>query len=136
MKVLPRQESNFLYYVAEYIEGCSLRQWILDNPHPAIEEVRRLVGEIAKALRAFKRLQIVHRDLKPENVMIDHNGQAKIIDFGTAYVQGFDELDPVVRESCPAGSVGYFAPNACRSPSTHTQTSICPGHRRLRNASR
>ena len=121
MKVLPRQESNFLYYVAEHIEGCSLRQWILDNPHPAIEEVRRLVGDIAKALRAFKRLQIVHRDLKPENVMIDRNGQAKIIDFGTAYVQGFDELDSVVRESCPAGSVGYVAPECLQGqPATHS----------------
>ena len=110
MKVLPRPDSRFLYYVAEYIEGRSLRQWMLDNPHPAIEEVRRLVGDIAKALRAFQRLQMVHRDLKPENVMIDRDGNAKIIDFGTAYVQGFDELDNAVRETHPVGSVGYVAP--------------------------
>ena len=45
MKVLPRPDSRFLYYLAEYIEGRSLRQWIVDNPAPAIEEVRRLVGK-------------------------------------------------------------------------------------------
>ena len=110
MKILPRPDSRFLYYVAEHIEGRSLRQWMLDNPRPAIDDVRRLVGDIAKALRAFQRLQIVHRDLKPENVMIDRDGNAKIVDFGAAYVQGFDELDQAVRETHPVGSVGYVAP--------------------------
>lgn len=121
MKVFPRPESRFLYYVAEYIEGRNLRQWMLDNPRPTIEEVRRLVGEIAKALRAFQRLQMVHRDLKPENVMIDRDGNAKIIDFGTAYVQGFYELDPAVRETHPVGSIGYTAPECLLGQSaTHS----------------
>ena len=110
MKILPRPESRFRYLLAEYIEGQSLRQWMLDNPHPAIDDVRRLVGEIAKALRAFQRLQIVHRDLKPENVMIDRDGNAKIVDFGAAYMQGLDELESAVRETHPVGSVGYMAP--------------------------
>ena len=120
MKILPRPDSRFLYYVAEHIEGRSLRQWMLDNPRPAIDDVRRLVGDIAKALRAFQRLQIVHRDLKPENVMIDRDGNAKIVDFGAAYVQGFDELDHAVRETHPVGSVGYVAPECLLGqPATH-----------------
>ena len=110
MKILPRPESRFLYLVAEHIEGQSLRQWILDNPQPAIDDVRRMVGDIAKALRAFQRLQIVHGDLKPENVMIDRDGNAKIVDFGTARIQGFDEQGDVVQATHPAGSVGYVAP--------------------------
>lgn len=120
MKILPRPESRFLYLLAEHVEGVSLRQWMLDNPRPAMDEVRRLTGEIAKALRAFQRLQIVHRDLKPENVMIDRDGRPKIIDFGTAYAQGFDELDQAVREIRPVGSVGYVAPECLvGQPATH-----------------
>ena len=120
MKILPRPESRFLYLVAEHVEGVSLRQWMLDNPLPAIDEVRRLIGDIAKALRAFQRLQIVHRDLKPENVMIDRDGRPKIVDFGTAYAQGFDELDQAVRETHPVGSVGYVAPECLvGQPATH-----------------
>ena len=120
MKVLPRPESHFLYLLAEHVEGRSLRQWILDNPQPAIDDVRHLVGDIARALRAFQRLQIVHRDLKPENVMIDRDGNAKIVDFGTAYAQGFDELDHAVRETHPVGSVGYVAPECLLGqPATH-----------------
>ena len=120
MKILHRPESRFLYLLAEHIEGQSLRQWMLDNPQPPIEDVRRLVGEIAKALRAFQRLQVVHRDLKPENVMIDRDGNPKIVDFGTAYVQGFDELENAVRETHPVGSVGYVAPECLQGqPATH-----------------
>ena len=120
MKILHRPESRFLYLVAEHIEGQSLRQWMLDNPQPPIEDVRRLVDEIAKALRAFQRLQVVHRDLKPENVMIDRDGNPKIVDFGTAYVQGFDELENAVRETHPVGSVGYVAPECLLGqPATH-----------------
>ena len=120
MKIHERPESRFLYIVAEHVEGRSLRQWIVDNPKPPIAEVRRLVGEIAKALRAFQRLQMVHRDLKPENVMVDHDGNAKIIDFGTTYVQGFDELEQAVRETHPVGSVGYVAPECLLGqPATH-----------------
>ena len=110
MKILPRPESRFLYLLAEHIEGQSLRQWMLDNPRPPIDDVRRLVGDIAKALRAFQRLQIVHGDLKPENVMIDRDGNAKIVDFGAAQVQGFVEQSDVVRATHPVGSVGYVAP--------------------------
>ena len=110
MKVLPRPESRFLYYIAEHIDGRTLRQWMLDHPRPHIDEVRRLVEELARALRAFQRLQMVHRDIKPENVMVDRDGNAKIIDFGTAYAQGFDELASAVRETHPVGSVGYVAP--------------------------
>ena len=120
MRVLPRPESRFLYYVAEHIEGRSLRQWMLDHPRPPIEEVRRLVADVAKGLRAFQRLQMVHRDLKPENVMIDHDGNAKIVDFGAAHAQGFDELDHAVRETHPVGSVGYVAPECLLGrPATH-----------------
>ena len=120
MKILPRPESRFLYLVAEHLDGTSLRQWMLDNPRPAVDEVRRLTAEIAKALRAFQRLQIVHRDLKPENVMIDRDGRPKIVDFGTAYAQGFDELDQAVRETHPVGSVGYVAPECLiGQPASH-----------------
>ena len=119
MKILPRPESRFLYLLAEHIEGQSLRQWMLDNPRPSIDDVRRLVGDIAKALRAFQRLQIVHGDLKPENVMIDRDGNAKIVDFGAAQVQGFAEQSDVVRATHPVGSVGYVAPECLlgRQPS-------------------
>ncbi len=111
MKIYDRpHDSRFLYYVAEYIEGQTLRQWINDHPNPHVEEVRRIANELTKALRALHRAQMVHRDLKPENIMIDSSGQVKLIDFGSVYVAGFDEAQVAAYETHPVGSVGYVAP--------------------------
>lgn len=53
-----------------------------------LERVRRIAGEIARALGAAHKLQIVHRDLKPGNVILvrdeDEVEKAKVLDFGIA----------------------------------------------------
>jgi serine/threonine protein kinase len=77
-----------LYYVTEYFEGQSLRQWMRDNPSRDLETARRLVEQIAKGLRAFHRKEILHRDLKPENILIDRNGACKIIGVGGRHQRG------------------------------------------------
>ena len=59
-----------MWHICEYIEGQTLRQWMIDHPKPAIDQVRKIIKQIAKALRVFERLDIVHRDLKPGNVLV------------------------------------------------------------------
>ncbi|HSG06456.1 MAG TPA: protein phosphatase 2C domain-containing protein, partial [Nitrospiria bacterium] len=67
LKILdPKRPRSCLYYVTEKVEGQTLRQWMLDNPRPALSRVREAVEQIARGLRAFHRLEMVHRDLKPE----------------------------------------------------------------------
>jgi len=51
----PRQ---FLYYVTEYIDGQTLRQWMDQHSKPDIKEVRLLVEQIVTGLRAFHRLEM------------------------------------------------------------------------------
>ena len=70
---------KFLYYVTEYIEGQTLRQWMNDNPNPNLQDVREIVNQLARGLRAFHRKEMIHQDLKPENVIIDAHGTVKII---------------------------------------------------------
>jgi protein phosphatase len=110
----------FLYALYEHIEGQTLRQWILGHPRPPLDEVRRVVGELAHALRAMQRLQMVHRDLKPENVMIDCEGRARIVDLGSVHVAGFDEIAMAIRRDVPEGSASYLAPECLAGePATH-----------------
>ncbi|MGE4278535.1 MAG: protein kinase [Magnetospirillum sp.] len=102
-------ERRYLYTVTEYVEGQTLRQWMLDNPKPRLEQVRDLVEQIAKGLRAFHRKEMLHQDLRPENVLIDNEGTARIIDFGSTRVAGIAETqggadDPIL------GTVQYTAP--------------------------
>uniref|UniRef100_UPI0035614E66 protein kinase domain-containing protein n=1 Tax=Amphritea sp. TaxID=1872502 RepID=UPI0035614E66 len=78
----PAGDKKFLYYLGEYIEGINLRQWMDDHPQPAPELVRPIIQQAIKGLRAFQRQGMVHQDLKPENIMLNRDGQIKILDFG------------------------------------------------------
>lgn len=104
------RKRNFAYLVTEYIEGQTLAQWMIDHPKPDLESVRRLVEHVAAGLQAFHRQEMLHQDLRPENVLIDRDGTAKIIDFGSARVAGIDELKE--RDQAPGllGTVQYAAP--------------------------
>ncbi len=115
MKIYPGEETSpFLYHLCEYVEGQTLRQWILDNPNPPPEKVRDFLKSIVIALRAFQRMSMVHRDIKPENIMLDANGSIKIIDFGTVQVSGLQEVSSPLAEQIPVGSVNYTAPEYIR----------------------
>ena len=111
MKIFPRPaHSPFLYLLCEYIEGQTLRQWLFDHPRPPLETVRAIVRDIVAPLRALQRLHMTHRDLKPENIMLTHTGQVKLIDFGTVYIGGLEEVASPLREDNPVGSADYIAP--------------------------
>ncbi|MFI3189239.1 protein kinase [Crenothrix sp. D3] len=110
LKVLntPRKKTS-LYYVTEFIDGRTLRQWMSDNPKPAIKTVIRIIEQIAKGLRAFHRMEMLHQDLKPENIMFDSNGTVKIIDFGSVKIAGISEIAPLVDDNL-LGTLNYTAP--------------------------
>nr|WP_255697461.1 bifunctional protein-serine/threonine kinase/phosphatase [Sinirhodobacter sp. WL0062] len=99
-----------LYIVTDFIEGQTLRQWMQDNPNPGFEQVRDIVEQIAKGLRAFHRREMLHQDLRPENVMIDAAGVVRLIDLGSAYVAGVQEAAPEREEDGILGTCQYTAP--------------------------
>lgn len=111
LKVIePARRQRFLYYVTEYIEGITLRDWMAANPRPSYLGVRDIIEQIAAGLRAFHRLEMVHRDLKPENIMLDNSGRVIIIDFGSTRIAGIEEIDTPFEKNPMLGTVGYAAP--------------------------
>ncbi|MCX4025769.1 bifunctional protein-serine/threonine kinase/phosphatase [Spartinivicinus marinus] len=104
--------SQFQYLLYEYVEGQTLRQWMYDNPKPTLEQVRQLAKSIIKPLRALQRLHMVHRDLKPDNIMLDQQGEIKLIDLGAIAVKGLTELGAFnnAEKEYPQGSADYIAP--------------------------
>ncbi|MDX8376783.1 MAG: bifunctional protein-serine/threonine kinase/phosphatase [Mariprofundales bacterium] len=105
-----KRNRSCIYYVTEFIEGQSLAQWILDNPNPDLTQVRNIIDQIIKGLRAFHRREMVHQDLKPENIMIDKHCVIKIIDFGSTQVAGLKEIYTPVEQHHVEGTVNYIAP--------------------------
>ncbi len=110
-KVHPlKRKRSCLYYVTEFLEGRSLAQWILDNPNPDLKQVRDIVGQVIRGLRAFHRREMVHQDIKPENIMIDKHGAVKLIDFGSTQVAGLKEVYTPVKQQHVQGTANYIAP--------------------------
>jgi len=113
LKILETDRTkSCMYYVTEFIEGQTLREWIDQNPKPDIKSVRKLIEQIAKGLRAFHRMEMLHQDLKPDNIMITGDGVIKIIDFGSVKIAGIAEITPLdhdVQENI-LGTLNYTAP--------------------------
>src|SRR5271156_6251202 len=72
------------YTSMEFVEGESLRSVLNRFGGLPVRKAIDLVGQICSGLKEAHAQGIVHRDLKPENVMIDAQGNVKIMDFGIA----------------------------------------------------
>ena len=70
-----------LYFTMPMVDGESLRDRINRERPMAIENVVRILEEIASALAYAHGQGVVHRDIKPENVMFFHD-RAVVLDFG------------------------------------------------------
>lgn len=73
------------YYSMEYVEGETLTKILMREGRLKWEQVVDYGVQICKALKAAHDAGIVHRDLKPSNLMVNQEGQIKLMDFGVAY---------------------------------------------------
>ncbi|MBO9488833.1 bifunctional protein-serine/threonine kinase/phosphatase [Endozoicomonas sp. G2_1] len=103
----PERKRNYLYLATEYLDGCSLQQWLIDNPKPSLNQVRDIISQIAKGLQAFHRREMYHQDIRPQNIMIDSKGTVKIIDFGSTFIAGVTDASA---EQAVRGTMRYAAP--------------------------
>jgi len=108
--VEPTGRRRFLYYVTDYVEGKTLRQWMNENAMLPCNKVKEVVEQIASGLRAFHRLEMVHRDIKPENIMLDNNNCAIIIDFGSTKIAGVEEIQTPYENDNLLCTLDYSAP--------------------------
>lgn len=107
------------YIAMEFIEGDTLAVLAAGMDLP---QKLRTLRAIAEALAAAHAKGIVHRDLKPTNVMVDAQGQVKVLDFGLARLA--DPLDTPGEDS--TGDRPGLPPELGATPEALTQVAASP----------
>jgi CHASE2 domain-containing sensor protein len=103
-----------LYYTMEFVEGERLSEY-LKRGNVSLAERIGIIKSVAQAVSYAHTQGVVHRDLKPQNILLDHDGQARVVDFGISVklaevrAPEADAATSKGREG-PVGTVGYIAP--------------------------
>ncbi|XP_059047938.1 ribosomal protein S6 kinase alpha-5-like [Achroia grisella] len=119
------QDSAFTYIVTELATGGELASALAIGV-PGEKVARRLLGQLALAVRHMHSKNIVHRDLKPENILLTscrlNEANIKVVDFG--FARRIPESDERPRMMTPCFSLPYAAPEVV----SRARCSSAPGY--------
>ena len=95
------------YFVMEKINGVDLSEVISGAELPYSKKIDIAI-QVCKGLAYAHKNSVIHRDIKPANIIIDHHGNAKILDFGIALSENAEKDNS--GETSVIGTHGYIAP--------------------------
>lgn len=99
------------YIVMEYVEGRTLKDYIVDEEKLSNHDIIDYSTQIAQALKTAHKAGIIHRDIKPQNILIDNYGLLKVTDFGIARVSS---NATITYTSSILGTVHYISPEQAK----------------------
>jgi len=115
------EDGQTLYLTMEYVRGEDLKSLIRRTKHLAPGTAVSIVLQIAEGLAEAHKLGIIHRDLKPQNIMIDKEGNAKIMDFGIARSL---QTQGLTGEKAIIGTPEYMSPEQIEGKETDPRSDI------------
>lgn len=96
------------YIVMEYVEGKTLKEIIREKaPLSPAFSIYVMEGVLSALIHSHKK-GVIHRDIKPHNIMINKNGEVKVMDFGIARIT--DQGTTMTITNDIVGSVHYLSP--------------------------
>lgn len=100
------------WFAMELVLGPSLHDWLAKGPL-ATRKAVELVAQIARTVEQVHAVGVIHRDLKPGNVIIDEQGEPRLVDFGLA----FDESSEAISRTGEfLGTPAFMAPEQVSRP--------------------
>jgi serine/threonine protein kinase len=109
-------EGNKCALIYEFMPNGSLDKYISHSSHndsanSQMEVLLKIVSGVASGIKYLHEgciQRILHFDIKPHNILLDHNLNPKIADFGLAKLCSKDRSDVTV--TAAKGTIGYMAP--------------------------
>ncbi|MCX6562091.1 MAG: protein kinase [Candidatus Aminicenantes bacterium] len=95
------------FITMEYVEGEDLKNFIRRSGTITTPKAISIAKQVCEGLIEAHRLGVIHRDLKPQNIMIDREGNVRVMDFGLAR---FLEADGVTGSGVMLGTPEYMSP--------------------------
>jgi tetratricopeptide (TPR) repeat protein/TolB-like protein len=115
------EEEETPYITMEFVRGEDLKSAIRKKGKLKEEEAIAIAKQVCKGLAEAHELGVVHRDLKPQNIMIDKNGNAKVMDFGIARSI---EAAGVTQTGVMIGTPDYMSPEQAEGEEADQRSDI------------
>lgn len=114
------RDGDAVFLTMDHVPGQTLSELLAESTL-SIEQVLRIGHQVAEGLAAAHDQGIVHRDLKPGNILIDREGNARILDFGVA--RAMDEQSLTVAGEV-VGTPAYLSPEQVRAEQVDHRSDI------------
>jgi serine/threonine protein kinase/tetratricopeptide (TPR) repeat protein len=115
------EKDNTHFITMEYILGEDLKSLIRRMGKIPVEKALDITQQVCSGLKEAHDLGIVHRDLKPQNIMIDKDGNAKIMDFGIARSV---QMGGVTEAGLSFGTPDYMSPEQVKGQDVDQRSDI------------
>ncbi|HET9032029.1 MAG TPA: serine/threonine-protein kinase [Dokdonella sp.] len=109
------------WFAMDHVSGVELREWI--KTKPPLADRLHLFEKLCRAVSYAHQQLVIHRDIKPGNVMVQPDGEPKLLDFGIAKLLAEDDPDETVTLYRFA-SRSYAAPEQWRGEAVSTVTDV------------
>lgn len=83
-------QNGTVYYAMEYVQGITVREYTQKYGKASKGQALYAALKIVSAFRHIHSRNIIHRDLSPNNIMIDTEGNIRLVDFGNARPFSYD----------------------------------------------
>ncbi|HMN48594.1 MAG TPA: protein kinase [Ignavibacteriaceae bacterium] len=102
------EEKNIAAIAMEYVEGETIEHILQKEGRLEAIHALDIISQVLEGISYAHGQGFIHRDLKPSNIIIDLNGNAKIMDFGIS--KSIDEIESVTQHNARPGTLLYMSP--------------------------
>ena len=104
------QDDETYYIVMEFVRGSDLKTAIQQRGAINQRKAAEIGSQVCQALTVAHNQDIIHRDIKPQNIMVQPDGNVKVMDFGIARAK--NSVND--KSSAVLGTAHYISPEQAR----------------------